>query len=560
MSVTKNPAIELLDPGSLCYSIYNELYNQFFNAQTKKDADNPFGIEEGDEVSLRLHNTAYGFAYAIAGSVAGTGEGGNEGGVLIDYLKKSGGDMQGQLRANYGFEAGLNNTRIVETFVYSEDETNVYGVRVHGVLAVDTKGLFIGGRQVLSFDQSTQTATLYAPNISMGDASLHLTGEVVVGASKAAGVYLSPDAMLFHNNPVYHAANANLGTVDWSMRDARIKGVLAVDGIACFLGKISALHGVELGTGGNIQVSLSPDSIDANCHLSFGSGFGVKIDGVMVLGRVNEKDILLGGVRGDLLLGGENTNKIRLLSNLMDANGDYVLLTPHGAACFPDSLTVRHSFGNELLSSYRVDSSDEGIVIHKRLRFGTSSGPFLSVSQRGVLFNSSVEYFDAQEGLLSTVYYNTEVRYEVSTSLYRPDGRMSGSLVFDTNADSIRLNKPVEAKNYIGIDNSLTRLTNGSLFLSEGSYLLSVIGGIKHFGNASFMDSLSSEYFSSGFSGAGWAIVHNRITGNMSATFDELTVRKRMRIYELEVQKISATNGSLWVSDHCQGDTVERVS
>jgi len=205
-----------------------------------------------------------------------------------------------------------------------------------------------------------------------------------------------------------------------------------------------------------------------------------------------------------------------------------------------------------------VDSNDEGIVIHKRLCFGTSKGSFLSASQSGILFNSSVERIDPEEGRLN-MDYTTELRYDASTSLYRPDGRISNSLVFDTDADLIRFNKPVEGKNYIGIDNSLTRLTNGSLFLSEGSYLFSVAGGIKHFGNASFVDSLSSEYFSSGFAGTGWAIIHNRTTGNMSATFDELTVRKKMRIYELEVQKISATNGSLWISDHCQGDIVEKV-
>ena len=559
MSVTKNPAIAQLDTGSLCFSIYKELYNQFFNAQTKKDVANPFGVEEGDEVSIRLHNTAYGFAYAIAGSVAGTGESENEGGVLIDYLKKSGGDMQGVLRANYGFEAGLDNTRVIETFVY-RDETSTYGLRIHGVLDIEPGGLLIGGRQVLSFDQSTETATLSAPCISIENASVRLTGELVVGASRAAGVYLSPDAMLFHDNPVYHAGNANLYTVDWRTRDARVKGVLAVDGVACFSGKLSALHGVELGTGGNMLVSLLPDTIDANCHLSFGPGFGVKINGMVVLGRVNENDILLGGIRGDLLLGGESTSKIRLLSNLMDTDGDYVLLTPDGSAYFPDSLTVRHSFGDELLSSYRVDSSDEGMIIHKRLRFGTSKGPFLSAAQEGIVFNSPVEHVDPEEGRLNKVYYNTVIKHDISTSLYRPNNRVSDSLIIDTDADFIRFNKPVEGKSYIGIDHSLTRIQDGSLFFSESSYLLSVTGGIKHFGNASFMESLSSEYFSSGFSGTGWAIVHNQTTGNMSATFDELTVRKKMRIYELEVQKISATNGSLWISDHCQGDVVERVN
>ena len=105
MSVQLRPDIDNLDKGSLCYSIYAQLYHNFFTAQQKKDAEHPYGVEEGDETSIRLKNTAYGFASAIAGAVAGEGDSG-EGGLLLDYLKKSGGDMPGMLRADYGFEAG----------------------------------------------------------------------------------------------------------------------------------------------------------------------------------------------------------------------------------------------------------------------------------------------------------------------------------------------------------------------------------------------------------------------------------------------------------------------
>ena len=73
------------------------------------------------------------------------------------------------------------------------------------------------------------------------------------------------------------------------------------------------------------------------------------------------------------------------------------------------------------------------------------------------------------------------------------------------------------------------------------------------------MDSLSSERFSSGFAGEGRAITKNTRTGNVTITVDEAVVRKKARIYELEIQKITATNGSLWVSDACSGDTVMEV-
>ena len=41
MSVILLPDIQELDPDSLCYSIYSELYHNFFNAQDKKSEDNP---------------------------------------------------------------------------------------------------------------------------------------------------------------------------------------------------------------------------------------------------------------------------------------------------------------------------------------------------------------------------------------------------------------------------------------------------------------------------------------------------------------------------------------
>ena len=65
--------------------------------------------------------------------------------------------------------------------------------------------------------------------------------------------------------------------------------------------------------------------------------------------------------------------------------------------------------------------------------------------------------------------------------------------------------------------------------------------------------------FASGFAGYGWAIAQDELVGGYSATFDELTIRKKARFYELEVQKHSVTNGALWVSDSCSGDLVEEI-
>jgi hypothetical protein len=197
------------------------------------------------------------------------------------------------------------------------------------------------------------------------------------------------------------------------------------------------------------------------------------------------------------------------------------------------------------------------MIIHKKLRFVSQAGAFLSGKDNGIAFSSLVEHIspDMQE----TLRYESLLKYQPSTSRYKPQNRLSDSLSVETEADFILLNKPLESKGHIGIDNSSTRLTDGALFFNSEHYLLSAAGGIKHYGNACFLGSMSSELFSSGFAGSGWAIGKNQTTGNVSATFDELTVRKKMRIYEMEVQKLSATSGALWISDSCSGDTAVRI-
>lgn len=57
--------------------------------------------------------------------------------------------------------------------------------------------------------------------------------------------------------------------------------------------------------------------------------------------------------------------------------------------------------------------------------------------------------------------------------------------------------------------------------------------------------SITSPFFSSGFSGSGWRIDAQTNT----LTIDYLVVRKAMQVYEMVVNKITATNGSLWVSN-----------
>lgn len=555
MSVQLNPQINELDSQSICYRIYKHLYTNFFNAQLKKDERNPYGVEEGDDISIQLHNTAYGFAEAISMGVS-VGEPGKGSGILLEYLKKTGGDMTGHLTANYGFEAGKDNNRIF--CIVSDDEKGTYGVRISGNLDIGASCLVIGGGQFIRYDNTTEKATVSSRYIDFETSTILSNGEIIIG-SKDSGIYLSDISLTFKGNQVYHGGNANCVSVDWMMKDGYVKGNLSVLGNTELSGNLKALSGLQLGANNKPVMSIVDNRATFTGFISFAPNSGIQIDDIPVLMRKNTTDILIGAVGGNLLLGSANTDKIKLQSHIATDDGQYTLVSKHGSGYFPESLTVRHNFGDLLLSSYRTEAIDEGIIIHKRLYFGTALDSYIYGRDKGLDFTSYVKYIDTETSKRIIITYNTLTKYVPSTSIYRPLAKNTASLLSSTNADFFVFNKPLEAKGHIGIDNSYTRLTDGSLFFTNESYLCNSANGIKHYGNAFFQSNISSEYFSSGFAGSGWSIMKNKLTDNIVATFDELTVRKKIHIYELEIQKINATNGSLWISDNCQGDTVQKL-
>lgn len=66
-------------------------------------------------------------------------------------------------------------------------------------------------------------------------------------------------------------------------------------------------------------------------------------------------------------------------------------------------------------------------------------------------------------------------------------------------------------------------------------------------------DDIGSPLFVSGFAGSGWKLDFNT---DYSLTVDNLVVRKAMMVYELIINQIRGTNGSLWVSDSAKIDSV----
>lgn len=75
------------------------------------------------------------------------------------------------------------------------------------------------------------------------------------------------------------------------------------------------------------------------------------------------------------------------------------------------------------------------------------------------------------------------------------------------------------------------------------------LGNTNIYGNANVTRSIQNGAFFSGFTGSGWRIDQGlSIQGQSSAEFDNLTIRGTLRSYEMLINKIRATNGSLLVS------------
>ncbi len=68
---------------------------------------------------------------------------------------------------------------------------------------------------------------------------------------------------------------------------------------------------------------------------------------------------------------------------------------------------------------------------------------------------------------------------------------------------------------------------------------------VRMYGDLVTSRSITSPEFASGFGGYGWRLDADTNT----LTVDYLVVRKAMRVYEMVINKISATNGSIWVSN-----------
>lgn len=608
---TLNPAINGLDTTSTLYDLYTRLYDGMTSANNvdapdfvidpiyKKNEDGSYELDEdgakivdtdamakqmAEYSTILVKNSAYMMANAIVSTI--DPDGGSSGGTAgTGFLSRSGDTMQGILGALYGFEAGFNNTKIFETTIdasnkklaivtgnlqVSEDAT------VSGQLNLSNSGIYFGGNQAIWYDKS---------ELHFASQGIELSGDVSIDGSLQIGdVTIDKTGMSFGKYQFYHSGNSNKFDVDWAMQNGNVYQNLHVYGNSDIDGMLTASGGFKFSVGNNdLLYSQTEDDASPymvlNSDLSIINNHGIKFNDNYIVWVRNTDGIVSFSAPGAVMnLGDKGTNSdgsdaktqyIALQSDIKNYNGAYTLVSHDGSGNFPNGFSA--GAANALGATFKTyynSSSDFGVVSKKYMRFGATSGPALLSD--GASLDALIPFIYVSDNLQHNDSVDLELCAESSSSLvYNPTGIQSIAAVsFKTGAEHFTFNAPVEAVKFsVKSSKYKTKLDENVLFFSDGVFLEGVDGGMRLSGNSLFDNNLysfdpnsSSVSFSSGFAGSGWAIMEDSTVGGIHATFDSLTVRKKMRIYELELQKTSTTNGSLWVSDSCSGDEIRELN
>lgn len=525
--------------------------------------------------TVLMKNSAYLFANSILSVLSGGG-GSGEGSETTGFVSRGGDSMKGALSAWYGFDAGVNGQKIFEVSIDADEKKWAIvhgGLKVNGDASITGTldfgdGISFGGSKSIYLDNNT--LVIERQDISM-------KGNVEVdGTFKLGDVLINKDGIFWDKYEFYHSGNSNKSDVDWTMKDATVHGNLSVKGNASIDGAITVDKGFSLGAlkqkllySETIDQLEDDGSITSIAHTVLDSdlriinGHGIKFDDNYIIHVRNNQVVSFSAPGMIMNLGdsdnGKQTSKISLQADIWDYSNNFKLVSKEGAGNFVNGLRAQCAVnGSSVLETFRTDADNLGVLFQKQIRFGTTDGPAIYQDPITGRLNIQMPYVNGEAEGHPIEQLKFDTFFAQTTSPFRNKALgWSATLHFNTDGEFFAFDKPVEA-DYFAIKSEQyhTRLIEDALFFDDGKFIEGVVDGLRYSGNGYFDGSISSPSFASGFAGYGWAVKDELTNGGFHATFDSLTVRKKMRVYELEVQKLSCTNGSFWVSDSCSGDEV----
>ena len=529
--IVLNPDIGKMNPDSVRYKLYMGLYNYFYSVQNPKTEDFPNGIESGDQLDIRLKNTSYAMAQVIGDSIIFGSTGGGEIDIT-ELLNKTGDSMSGELSALFGFRAGVDGSVAVSV----SSESGVKYINVEDKISIPFDGLIIGDKNIIHRDIDNRTTIIEDDSIHIKSNDVKIDGKADVGGVLVDnGTIISKDG-----NEFYHSGNSNKGDVDWSANNISASGDITVGGLATIDGRAKFNNGISVFEDDINILSTSSDSIDINGNTNISGN--VFVDKRSVIRGV-ESGTVIESSSGILHLGSASTNQLRLMNDIRSWNGSYNIITKGGFGNFVDGISVSHNYSSPLMKSYHI-GDDLGIIFTKKIRFNDEKGVYLQPNGNGLGI-----------GIGAGELY---IHRLLSDSLYKPSGSDSYTSYFGTNDDFISFLKPIESDSFT-IKGKRTRISDGLIDFGNNLMIESDRNKIIIHGYTQFTNNVSSPQFVGGYNGRGWAIRRDSITGLSDMTVDEMTVRGRLSIYELDVQMTRGSNGAIWVSDGFKADIVEHI-
>ena len=393
----------------------------------------------------------------------------------------------------------------------------------HPSVTAPTEGLYVKGNISASSDLFVKG------NIS---ASGNITGSDVQGETLTANVFLSsPSASLTNITTTNITASANISA----------SGTLEIDGTSNFGGVVT----IHTAADGLLNLKTSDDS---SFYIQFLSASG---DRVAYIGMDADNDRLH-------INSSENgANEIQIDTTILDINATTV--TVGGTLNVQDNNIT--NVGNIALDTI---SSDAGTSIGVTL--GTDSGDDFNVGSGKLVVEGdtgNVGIGTSSPGFPLDVTNTSEIGLEVESSYSGP----SGLRVKRTSGDTVAL-----LANYTGYGGGLASTdalrfgvndngnTSPSMYIeTDGKVGIGTTSPSEKLhindGNIMIDGNITTPSFTSGFAGNGYRI-ESGSDGKTSMILDDLTVRGTMNVYELLINQVRATNGSLFVSSTGKVDTI----
>ena len=574
---------EVLKKDPKVYNLYTRLYEGMEQANQVTPPDfstNPPLTPSGeidvvaintriaDYTTILMKNSAYLYASSIVAS-AGEGELTPIGGYLI----RNGDSMTGALGALYNFSAGFGNKTVLDVggrngkgYVDVKGDLNVIGP------ASISDGLSLIGD--LKFSNSVLVGLSNTGDLSITSPVSYFSGTIKATGIEIGKISINEAGIKIDGKEYYHSGNSNKKDVSWEMLDAKVNGVLNVTGSSSFGSTVTANNGFELGDNGKkIIYSVKTgdkEYIEVGATLNISSGGTLKVaDSPVIFARSEKPNIISIATPGKVMNLGDsndtqNTQYISLQTTIKDATGNIGIVSPYGDGNFVKSFKAgTGSEGSIVIETYYTNKDDNGVLFKKNIRLGSVGGAAINFLEEGQILNFVIPYkFMNDSNLQQTENVPVTFQHVLTTSPFRDlNKEWSSSLKIDTESEFIIFGKPAYAKQFvIDSDKYKTRLIENTLFLDDGIFIEGLKDGMSFTGNTYYSGLLSTPKFSDGFTGYGWAIRENKFSGGYGATFDSLTIRKKMHVFDLEVKKQSVTNGSFWVSNSCSGDMVVELS